>query len=73
MRSASGATANSPGHSRCRRARRSVVLSTLVVESLTDLILLQNEDIKASMANGVLDVTFPKSAPETAPSKIPIS
>lgn len=33
----------------------------------------KNEDIKASMANGVLDVTFPRSVPETTPSKITIS
>ncbi|KAF8498183.1 HSP20-like chaperone [Russula emetica] len=33
----------------------------------------KNEDVKASMANGVLDITFPKSVPETTPSKITIS
>jgi len=31
------------------------------------------EDIKASMENGVLTVTFPKSAPEQAPKKITIA
>ena len=34
--------------------------------------LLQNEDIKASMVNGVLTVSFPKSTPETEPRKIAI-
>ena len=38
---------------------------------LTDV--LQDEEIKASMENGVLTVTFPKSAPEQAPKKIAIS
>ncbi|KAF6751231.1 small heat shock protein [Ephemerocybe angulata] len=31
------------------------------------------EEIKASMENGVLTVTFPKSAPELAPKKISVS
>jgi len=31
------------------------------------------EDVKASLENGVLTVTFPKSAPESAPRKITIS
>ncbi|EAU91899.1 small heat shock protein [Coprinopsis cinerea okayama7 len=34
---------------------------------------LKEEDIKASMENGVLTVTFPKSSPELAPRKIAIS
>jgi len=34
---------------------------------------VKNEDIKANMDNGVLKVTFPKSAPETAPARITIS
>ncbi|EAU91906.1 small heat shock protein [Coprinopsis cinerea okayama7 len=34
---------------------------------------LKDEDIKASMENGVLTVTFPKSTPELAPKKITIS
>ncbi|KAI9428462.1 HSP20-like chaperone [Lactarius indigo] len=33
---------------------------------------LKNEDIKASMANGVLTISFPKSTPETEPKKIAI-
>ncbi|KAI0277178.1 small heat shock protein [Russula aff. rugulosa BPL654] len=33
----------------------------------------KNEDIRASMNNGVLEVTFPRSVPETTPSKINIS
>ncbi|THH07716.1 hypothetical protein EW146_g9229 [Bondarzewia mesenterica] len=33
----------------------------------------KTEEIKASMDNGVLTVTFPKSAPESAPKKITIS
>jgi len=33
----------------------------------------KNEDIKATMANGVLEVTFPRSVPETTPSKITIA
>ncbi|KAJ3504176.1 hypothetical protein NMY22_g438 [Coprinellus aureogranulatus] len=34
---------------------------------------LKEDEIKASMENGVLTVTFPKSAPEQAPKKISIS
>ncbi|KAJ8514228.1 hypothetical protein ONZ45_g8228 [Pleurotus djamor] len=34
---------------------------------------IKDEEIKASMDNGVLTVTFPKSAPELAPKKITIS
>ncbi|PPQ96010.1 hypothetical protein CVT26_016172 [Gymnopilus dilepis] len=34
---------------------------------------IKDEEIKASMENGVLTVTFPKSAPELAPKKITIS
>ncbi|KAH9057912.1 HSP20-like chaperone [Lactarius deliciosus] len=38
----------------------------------TDDHLLQNEDIKASMVNGVLTISFPKSTPEAEPKKIAI-
>ncbi|KAF9494789.1 small heat shock protein [Pleurotus eryngii] len=34
---------------------------------------IKDENIKASMQDGVLTVTFPKSAPELAPKKINIS
>ncbi|KAG5650217.1 hypothetical protein H0H81_000273 [Sphagnurus paluster] len=34
---------------------------------------VKDEEIKASMENGVLTVTFPKTAPELAPKKITIS
>ncbi|KAF9564159.1 small heat shock protein [Agrocybe pediades] len=34
---------------------------------------VKDEEIKASMENGLLTVTFPKSAPELAPKKITIS
>ncbi|KAI0318967.1 small heat shock protein [Amylostereum chailletii] len=34
---------------------------------------IKNEEIKAAMENGVLTVTFPKSAPESAPKKIAIA
>ncbi|KAF8905954.1 small heat shock protein [Gymnopilus junonius] len=34
---------------------------------------IKDEEIKASVENGVLTVTFPKSAPELAPKKITIS
>ncbi|TFK63407.1 small heat shock protein [Pluteus cervinus] len=34
---------------------------------------VKEEEIKASMENGVLTVTFPKSAPELAPKKITIA
>ncbi|KAF4580437.1 hypothetical protein EYR40_003153 [Pleurotus pulmonarius] len=34
---------------------------------------IKDEDIKASMQDGVLTVTFPKSLPEVAPKKITIS
>lgn len=33
----------------------------------------QDEDVKASLEDGVLAVTFPKAAQETAPKKITIS
>ncbi len=33
----------------------------------------QPEEIKASMENGVLAVTFPRTTPEQAPKKITIS
>jgi len=33
---------------------------------------LKNEDIKASMANGVLTIVFPKSTPDTEPKKVKI-
>jgi HSP20 family protein len=40
----------------------------------TDLWLsVQNEDIKASMANGVLNIIFPKSTPDTEPKKVTIA
>ncbi|PPQ75934.1 hypothetical protein CVT26_006340 [Gymnopilus dilepis] len=34
---------------------------------------VKDEEIKASMENGVLTVTFPKTAPELAPKKITIN
>ncbi|KAF9812875.1 hypothetical protein IEO21_05926 [Rhodonia placenta] len=34
---------------------------------------IKSDDIRASMENGVLTVTFPKTTPETAPKKITIS
>ncbi|KAK0204441.1 small heat shock protein [Desarmillaria ectypa] len=34
---------------------------------------VKEEEIKASIENGLLTVTFPKAAPETAPKKITIS
>ncbi|KAJ8508294.1 hypothetical protein ONZ45_g9426 [Pleurotus djamor] len=34
---------------------------------------IQEGDIKASMEDGVLSVTFPKSTPEVAPKKITVS
>jgi HSP20 family protein len=34
---------------------------------------VKEDEIKASMENGVLTVTFPKSAPEAAPKKITIA
>ncbi|KAI9459830.1 HSP20-like chaperone [Russula earlei] len=34
---------------------------------------VKNEDIQANLANGVLRITFPKSAPETSPTKITIN
>jgi HSP20 family protein len=34
---------------------------------------IKNDEIKASMENGVLTVTFPKSAPEAQPKKIAIA
>jgi HSP20 family protein len=37
------------------------------------MISMQNEDIKASMANGVLSIVFPKSTPEAEPKKVTIA
>lgn len=34
---------------------------------------VKEEEVKASMENGVLSVTFPKSAPELAPKKINVA
>jgi len=34
---------------------------------------VKNEDIKASMKDGVLKITFPKSVPETAPARLIIA
>ncbi|KAI0920151.1 hypothetical protein AcW1_001969 [Taiwanofungus camphoratus] len=34
---------------------------------------IKSEEIKASMENGILAVTFPKSSPEAAPKKIAIA
>ncbi|KAI9450944.1 small heat shock protein [Lactarius psammicola] len=34
---------------------------------------LKNEDIKATMNNGCLNITFPRSVPETSPAKITIA
>ncbi|KAJ3498996.1 hypothetical protein NMY22_g19549 [Coprinellus aureogranulatus] len=34
---------------------------------------VKDEEVKASMENGVLTITFPKSAPELAPKKISVS
>jgi hypothetical protein len=39
---------------------------------LTPSIILQDEQIKATMENGLLTITFPKSLPELAPKKIVI-
>lgn len=33
---------------------------------------MQDEEIKASMENGLLTVTFPKTTPEQAPKRITI-
>ncbi|KAF8480349.1 small heat shock protein [Russula ochroleuca] len=34
---------------------------------------VKNEDIKASMANGVLSIAFPRSTPEAEPKKVTIA
>lgn len=34
---------------------------------------VQDEEIQASMENGVLTITFPKSSPELAPKRIIIA
>ncbi|PPQ84952.1 hypothetical protein CVT25_004465 [Psilocybe cyanescens] len=34
---------------------------------------VQNDEIKASMDNGILTITFPKSTPELAPKKIAVA
>ena len=35
--------------------------------------IAQDDQVKAKMENGVLTVTFPKSTPETAPTKITVA
>ena len=45
----------------------------LLKQEGADTITLQNEDIRASMENGVLTISFPKSTPETEPKKIAIN
>ena len=39
----------------------------------TDDSSVQSEDIKASMANGVLNIVFSKSTPDTEPKKVTIA
>jgi len=34
---------------------------------------IKEDEIKASMENGLLNVTFPRSAPQTAPKRVPIA
>ena len=40
---------------------------------LTYIFVVQGEQIKPTMENGILTVTFPKCLPELAPKKIAIS
>lgn len=40
---------------------------------LTIIAIIQSEQVKASLDNGVLTVNFPKSTPDQAPKKITIS
>jgi HSP20 family protein len=37
------------------------------------MVVRQDEELKASMDNGVLTVTFPKSTPELAPKRINVA
>ena len=43
-----------------------------MAEHNADVDYLQPEEIKASMADGVLTITFPRTTPEMAPQKITI-
>jgi HSP20 family protein len=46
---------------------------TRIYNGEADDFCAQDEEIKANMENGLLTVTFPRSAPEAAPKKIAIS
>jgi HSP20 family protein len=37
------------------------------------MVVRQDEELKASMDNGVLTVTFPKTTPELAPKRINVA
>lgn len=52
-----------------------VILNLRCCYELTGLLTtwLQEEEIKASMENGILTVTFPKTTPEMAPKKIKVA
>ncbi len=50
-----------------------VCLNIQTTRSIADKILLQDEEIKASIEHGVLTVTFPKTAPELAARRISIA
>jgi HSP20 family protein len=48
-------------------------LNMLLNDGRLTSIIAQNQQIKATMENGLLTVTFPKTVPELAPKKIVIS
>lgn len=48
-------------------------LTFLLHDSGCSYLAFQGEDIKASLDNGVLSVTFPKTTPDQAPKKITIN
>jgi HSP20 family protein len=48
-------------------------LYDMAAEILIYDLSVQDEDIKASMANGVLSIAFPKSTPDTEPKKVTIA
>ena len=49
------------------------VITRMAEILIHEFLFVQNEDIKASMTNGVLNIVFPKSTPDTEPKKVTIA
>lgn len=71
---ASAALESSPGPFHSLKESRHVDLLPFCLNLMFSIIaIIQSEQIKASLDNGVLTVNFPKSTPDQAPKKITIS